>query len=188
MRTTAANGVPRALNGYGIVFSCPITHKPVILRACDFFEPTRRFQPPHKAVILRGCNLLFAQMMAVGAERLPALATVLSLQPPSPVCHPDRRGGICGAPLGRPTFTVRRHSLFCHPEPVTFSFFPCISHTQAAVFNPPQQNRHPACPGEPWERSALQICRITKRLQREVEGPRRCLSAHAVRSFRATWR
>ena len=42
-------------------------------------------------------------------------ATVLSLQPPSPICHPDRRGGICGAPFGRPGFTVRRHSLFCHP-------------------------------------------------------------------------
>ena len=25
-------------------------------------------------------------------------------------------------------------------------------------------HRHPACPGEPWERSASQICRITKGL------------------------
>jgi hypothetical protein len=31
------------------------------------------------------------------------------------------------------------------------------------------QNRHPACPGLPWERSASQIDRVTQRLGREVE-------------------
>jgi hypothetical protein len=38
------------------------------------------------------------------------------------------------------------------------------------------QNRHPACPGLPWERSASQIDRVTRRLWRGVEGPRQCLS------------
>jgi hypothetical protein len=38
------------------------------------------------------------------------------------------------------------------------------------------QNRHP-------ERSASQIYRVTQRLWRGVEGPRRCLFTHAVRSF-----
>ena len=60
-------------------------------------------------------------MMAVAAERRPALATVLSLQPPSPICHPDRRGGTCSAPFGRPTFTRSPPLSSCHPEPVTFS-------------------------------------------------------------------
>ena len=33
------------------------------------------------------------------------LATILSFQPPSPICHSERRRGICGAPFGCPTFT-----------------------------------------------------------------------------------
>jgi hypothetical protein len=41
------------------------------------------------------------------------------------------------------------------------------------------QNRHP-------ERSALQIDRMTQRLMRGVEGPRRCLSAYTVRAFSTT--
>ena len=65
----------------------------------------------------------------------------------------------------------------------------CAHHEREFVlgvfWSTPPQIRHPACPGEPWERSASQICRITKGLQREVEGkpkePRRCL---IVRCFR----
>jgi hypothetical protein len=41
------------------------------------------------------------------------------------------------------------------------------------------QNRHP-------ERSALQIDRVIQRLWRGVEGPRRCLSCPAARSFSTT--
>ena len=65
-------------------------------------------------------------------------------------------------------------------EPVTFSF----AHP-TRCFSTLPQNRHPACPGMPWERSASHICRRTKGLQREAEGPRRCLCADAIRSFPA---
>src|SRR5438552_11195423 len=61
----------------------------------------------------------------------------------------------------------------------------CFSHPSPDVLKP-QHSRHRACPGLPWERSASHICRITKALWREVEGPRRCLLADAVRSFPAT--
>src|ERR1700722_20147225 len=46
-------------------------------------------------------------------------------------------------------------------------------------FSVPSQIRHP-------ERSAVQIYRTTNYLWRGVEGPRRCLLAHAVRSFPTT--
>jgi hypothetical protein len=46
-------------------------------------------------------------------------------------------------------------------------------------FSVPSQIRHP-------ERSAAQIYRTTNYLWRGVEGPRRCLLAHAVRSFPTT--
>ena len=59
-----------------------------------------------------------------------------------------------------------------------FFDLPCFAHP-ARCFQPSPQNRHP-------ERSAPQICRIKKGLQREVEGPRRCLLADAIRSFPAT--
>jgi hypothetical protein len=38
------------------------------------------------------------------------------------------------------------------------------------------QNRHPARPGLPWERSASPIYRVIQHLWRGVEGPRRCSS------------
>ena len=74
-------------------------------------------------------------MMAVDAERRPAAATVLSLQPPSPICHPDRRGGTCGSlhqqpiPAGSATLPIvilRTSDLFdlprfCTPQPRCFS-------------------------------------------------------------------
>jgi hypothetical protein len=50
------------------------------------------------------------------------------------------------------------------------------SHTKVSVPLVLPQNRHPACPGLPWERSALQIYRVIQRLWRGVEGPRRSLS------------
>ena len=44
----------------------------------------------------------------------------LSIKPPPfAFCRLACRGGTCNTPFGRPTFTVRRHSLFCHPDPVT---------------------------------------------------------------------
>ncbi len=46
------------------------------------------------------------KLMAIDGERRPASVTVLSLQPRSPICHPDRRRGTCSAPFGRPTFPV----------------------------------------------------------------------------------
>jgi len=49
--------------------------------------------------------------------------------------------------------------------------------TDVFLLSTPQQNRHPACPGVPWERSAAQIYRPTQRLWRGVEGPRRRLSS-----------
>src|ERR1700733_7935230 len=45
------------------------------------------------------------------------------------------------------------------------------------------QTRHPACPGMPWERSASAIHRVTQRLVRGVEGPRRCLSYPCCSEF-----
>ena len=56
------------------------------------------------------------------------------------------------------------------------------------------QNRHPACPGLPWERSASQIYRLTEGIWRAVEepvlsvaeGPRGCLLAYVLQSFPAT--
>jgi hypothetical protein len=61
-------------------------------------------------------------------------------------------------------------------EPVTFSISSCFLHIQPAVFQGPPQNRHP-------ERSASQMDRVTQRLWRGVEGPRRRLFTHAARSF-----
>ncbi len=63
-------------------------------------------------------------------------------------------------------------------ELVTFSIFRTFR-THYHVCFTQQQNRHP-------ERSASQIYRITKGLQREVEGPRRCLLADAIPGFPAT--
>jgi hypothetical protein len=53
---------------------------------------------------------------------------------------------------------------------VTFSIFSCFLHIQPAVFQGPRQSRHP-------ERSASQIYREQRALERGVEGPRRCLLA-----------
>ena len=44
------------------------------------------------------------------------------------------------------------------------------SHTKVSVSLVVPQNRHPACPGLPWERSALQIHRVKQRLWRVAEG------------------
>jgi hypothetical protein len=52
---------------------------------------------------------------------------------------------------------------------VTFSILSCFPHIQPVVFQAPRQSRHP-------ERSASQIYRVTQRLWRGVEGPRRCFS------------
>jgi hypothetical protein len=49
------------------------------------------------------------------------------------------------------------------------------SHTKVSVPLVLQQNRHPACPGLPWERSASQTYCLTEDLRRGVEGPRGCL-------------
>ena len=61
---------------------------------------------------------------------------------------------------------------------MTFSIFRTF-HTLFHVCFTQQQDRHP-------ERSASQICRITRGLQREVEGPRRFLLADAIPGFPAT--
>ena len=45
------------------------------------------------------------------------------------------------------------------------------SRTKVSVSLVLPQNRHPACPGLPWERSASQIHRVTQRLWRGVEEP-----------------
>ena len=64
-------------------------------------------------------------------------ATVLSLQPPSPICHPDRRGGTCSAPFGRPTFTASPPLSFLSlGEPVTFSIFRVFRTPNQMFFNP----------------------------------------------------
>ncbi len=67
------------------------------LGACDFFDlpcfahPTRCFQPSPQNRHPERCDFFIrAKMMAIDAERRPPSATVLSLQPPSPICHPDR--------------------------------------------------------------------------------------------------
>src|ERR1700733_15679366 len=50
------------------------------------------------------------------------------------------------------------------------------SRTKVSVPSVFPQNRHPACPGLPWERSASPMDLVIQRLWRGVEGPRRCLS------------
>jgi hypothetical protein len=54
-------------------------------------------------------------------------------------------------------------------------------------FSTPQQNRHPACPGVPWERSAAQIYLhnngFTARSRRT---PAALILPHAARSFSTT--
>ena len=69
--------------------------KPSILRACDFFDfaclctPNQMFSP-HKAAMVRGCDFsIRAKVMAPDAAGRSASATALSLQPPSPICHPE---------------------------------------------------------------------------------------------------
>ncbi len=64
------------------------------------------------------------------------------------------------------------------PRACDFFDLSYFSHPYQTCFTP-QQNRHP-------ERSASQIYHVTKDLRREVEGPRRCLPADAVRSFLTT--
>ena len=78
-------------------------HKTVILRACDFFDlslvfahPARVFELLHKTIILRGWDFLSMERPPTPQPACPT-ATVLSLQPPSPICHPDRRGGTCSS-------------------------------------------------------------------------------------------
>ena len=44
-------------------------------------------------------------------------------------------------------------------------------HIRLAKLQAPHQNRHPACPGVPWERSASQIYRKQSALWRGVEEP-----------------
>ncbi len=89
---------------------CPVTpdvfnslQKAVIRRACDVFDfpvllhaQPDAFRPLPKTVILRGCDFLSMEMPPAPQPACPP-ATVLSLQPPSPVCHPDRRGGTCSS-------------------------------------------------------------------------------------------
>jgi hypothetical protein len=169
-----------------LVLGSPSHHKIVILRACAFF--------------------VYAKTVAIGRgsgrwkrrQQLPCpLATVLSLQQPSPCCHPDRsepgfpatqretkprmrlslkerrmksanavkahrksgvaEGGICGAPFG------------C-PQHLPLDNYPLlICHPSASL-----------------ERSAHRWIACHSAWWRGVEGPRRCLSAHALRSFSTT--
>ena len=63
-------------------------------------RPSRASHAPgsHKLVILRACDFLSMERLMAPAPQPPCpSATVLSLQPPSPICHPDRRGGTCSS-------------------------------------------------------------------------------------------
>ena len=112
--------------------------------------------------------------------------TVLSLQPPSPICHPDRREG--SAVL----FTSNQSQLEAPPSPsrpgpVTFDIS-CsrLSNRLSCLFLPA-----PSAWSEAPRRSL-----VTKGLWREVEGPRRCylgrccteLSGHKHKKSRAVER
>ncbi len=151
-----------------------------------FSNPTKCFQPPHKTVILRGCDFFHSRkMMAVDAERRPASATVLSPQPPSPICHPDRREGPAVRPSVDPHLPFAATRFFVILEACDVLIFLCFSHSRPDVFNPSTK------PSSCLPRRAVGAKRLAdlshnEGLWREVEGPRRCLLADAIQSFSAT--
>jgi hypothetical protein len=78
-----------------------------------------------------------------------------------------------------------------HPAaPVTFWIFRAPVY-QLAILQAPKQNRHPACPGVPWERSASQIYRKQQAYGAQSKDPGDAALADALASFPAAnckWR
>jgi hypothetical protein len=98
-----------------------------------------------------------------------------------PLCHPERtRISYLTAQPAVTYAALRKESRMKSTEATVFdrksggAEGPAVrpgSRTKVSVPLVPPQNRHPACPGLPWERSAPQIDRVTQRLWRGVEEP-----------------
>jgi hypothetical protein len=119
------------------------------------------------------------------SEACPSDLTAPNKSHRPPLCHPERTRISYFTALPAATYAaLRKESRMRSTEATVFdrksggAEGPAVcpgSRTKVSVPLVLPQNRHPACPGLPWERSASQINRSTQRLVRGVEGPRRCL-------------
>ena len=75
----------------GTTLHSTVTLSFVIPRGCDFFDFAQKGLLSTSPASRQSCC---------------PLAAVLAFQKPSPFCHPERSRGTCGAPFGRPTFSV----------------------------------------------------------------------------------
>ena len=114
----------------------------------------------HKAVILRGCGFFIPAKMMAMMGKASASATVLSLQPPSPICHHacpsvpwDRRGGIRRLALIT-VLSLQRPSPICHPAEAKGRDLRCAIRS-THIYRPPPLTFVSSC--LPWERNASQI-------------------------------
>jgi hypothetical protein len=119
----------------------------------------------HRTVILRGCDFIQTKL----SSRLSRLA----VEPERSVAE-GPAVSFCPSHLTAPNKSQRPQLVI--PSVAEGPAVRPGSRTKVSVSLVLPQNRHPACPGSPWERSASQIDRVTHRLWRGVEGPRRCLS------------
>jgi hypothetical protein len=111
----------------------------------------------------------------------PSTSTTAKVGHRPPICHPERTRISYFAALTAATYAaLRKESRMKSTEATDFdrksgaaegSAVRPGSRTKVSVLLVVPQNRHPACPGLPWERSASQIDRVTRPLLRGVEEP-----------------
>jgi hypothetical protein len=117
---------------------------------------------PTESSFLRGCDFIDFHVKSSRPKRT-EMEDLLFLFYPSNLTAPNKSHHL------HLSSRAQLRDLRCAPAPAQRSSVPLVR----------PQNCHP-------ERSASKIYRVTQSLWRGVEGPRRCLSTHAVRSFSTT--